>query len=205
MARPKGRAVERKRAEKAAQAEATQRRTHLRNSLLIAGGAVAVVAAAVVLVLAQPPAPGVAFPDLGNEHIASVDQPHVPYNSSPPSSGPHIGSLAPWGELDQVVPPEVYVHNLEDGGVALVYSCTDCSDLVDGMRQAMAVADRVLLFPYPDIVDGDGTPHRAAAVAWNRVFYFDQLDEQTTGDLEQFIRDFEGIDHHVRTAPLHNG
>lgn len=198
MARPKGRAVERKRAEQAVQAEAAQRRVHIRNSAFIAGGALLVVAAAAAFVLLQPPAPGIAIPNLGNEHLAAVDQPHSPYNSSPPSSGPHIGTLAPWGELDQVVPPEVFIHNLEDGGVVLVYSCTDCPDLVETMRQAMAVEDRVVLFPYPDIVDQQGVPHRAAAVAWNRIFYFDELDTETMADLQQFIKDFEGIDHHVR-------
>jgi hypothetical protein len=58
--------------------------------------------------------------------------------------------------------------------------------------------------PYQDIVDTDGAAHRAAAVAWGRVLYLDELDEATGEQLEEFIRTFEGVDHHVRVGtPLH--
>src|SRR2546430_4513483 len=54
------------------------------------------------------------------------------YQTDPPSSGPHysIPGQAPvsWGFSDQQIPPEYYVHNLEHGGVVLLYNCsTDCT------------------------------------------------------------------------------
>lgn len=200
MARPKARALERHRAEESARKAAAQRLAARKRAVLMAGGSVLVVAAAIVLVVIQPPAPGLAFPDQGNLHIAAIDEPHVAYNSRPPSSGPHLGGLAPWGESDLQQPPELYVHNLEDGGVVLAYSCgTSCPELVEGLRASLQQFDGrdLLLMPYQDIVDPDGVAHRAAAVAWGRVFYFDDLDEGTSEQLEEFIRTFEGIDHHV--------
>ena len=166
-----------------------------------------IVAIAIVLVIIQPPAPGMAFADQGNLHLATVDEPHVVYNSRPPSSGPHLGALATWGESEIQLPPELFIHNLEDGGVVLAYSCGGaCPELVDELRALVEQFEgrNLLLMPYQDIVDPDGLAHRAAAVAWGRVLYFDEFDESTRDQLDKFIKTFEGVDHHVRVdAPLH--
>ena len=201
MARPKrGKTLERTRADEAARRAAAATKTSRRRSVLLAVGSVILVGAAINLVVMQPPAPGLAFADQGNEHLTAIGEPHLSYNSHPPSSGPHLGSLANWGESDLPLPPELYAHNLEDGGVVLAYSCgSDCADLVDGLRQRLAEFEgrNLLLMPYLDIVDADGVAHRAAAVAWGRVFFFDDLGIDTAGQLDKFIRTFEGIDHHV--------
>ena len=66
----------------------------------LVGGGAAVVAAAVVGYFAYRAVadlPGASFPDQGNAHIRTLDEPHPPYNSDPPTSGPHFGGLAPWG------------------------------------------------------------------------------------------------------------
>jgi len=203
MARPKAKALERRRAEESSRKAVAERSAARKRAALMAGGSVLVVAAAVVLVVIQPPAPGLSFPDQGNLHIAAIEEPHVVYNSRPPSSGPHLGGLASWGESDLQLPPELYVHNLEDGGVVLAYSCgSSCPELVEGLRGSLQHFDgrNLLLMPYQDIVDTDGLAHRAAAVAWGRVFYFDDLDEATGRQLEEFIQTFEGIDHHLRAG-----
>lgn len=209
MARTTGKALERKRAEQAAEKAAREQRAARKKAVLTAAGAVAFVAVAAALVLVQPAAPGLAVPNLGNEHIASVDQEHIAYNSRPPSSGPHLGNLAPWGEVDQQLPPELFVHNLEDGGILLAYSCGDtCPEILDGLRGTLQdfAGRNVLLMPYDDIVDADGTAHSAAAVAWNRILYFDDFSEDTQEDVEEFIRTFEGINNHVVvTTPLDGG
>jgi hypothetical protein len=201
MARPKrGKTLELRRAEEAARKAALTTRANRRRAALMAGGSIVVVAAAILLVVLQPPAPGLAFPDLGNLHLNSLDEPHVVYNSRPPSSGPHMGNLANWGESDLQIPPELYVHNLEDGGVVLTYGCGGgCPELVDGLRQTLLdfAGRNLLLMPYQDIVDPDGVTHRAAAVAWGRVLYFDDLSDASGEQLDKFIRTFEGIDHHV--------
>lgn len=208
MARTRGRALERERAAEAARKAAAQRGVARRRTALLAGSAVLVLAVVVGVVLLQPPAPGLAFPDQGNLHLEAIDQPHAVYNSRPPSSGPHLPGLANWGESEAQVPPELYVHNLEDGGVVLAYSCgSECPDLVEDLRSTLRDFDgrRLLMIPYDDIVDPTGVAHRAAAVAWGRVLYFDELNETAREDLEKFIRTFEGLDHHVRGSTPFNG
>ena len=208
MARVKGKALERRRAEEAARKAVAATKAGRRRAALLAAGSILVVGAAIVLVVIQPPAPGLAFSDQGNLHLAAIDEPHLVYNSRPPSSGPHLGSLAAWGESEAQLPAELFIHNLEDGGVVLTYSCgTSCPDLVDGLRNTLQDFEgRILLLtPYQDIVDTDGVAHRAAAVAWGRILYFDDLAEASLDQLDKFIRTFEGVDHHVRAVTPQHG
>ena len=158
---------------------------------------VALVAAVAALVVLDEPLPGTEFQSLGNRHLASVEEPHSPYNSSPPSSGPHFGGLAPWTAHDDPVPPELFVHNLEDGGIVLAYDCPDaCPEIVAGLSERLEEG-RVLVTPYDGIADTSGTSRRIAAVAWTRVLYLDDLDGESADELDTFISLFEGVDHHV--------
>lgn len=163
-------------------------------------GVVAVIAAAIgALVAFDPQPPGVVFPSLGNQHIADPTVPHVPYNSAPPSSGPHVGSLANWGVHEETLPEELFVHNMEDGGVVFAYDCPDgCDDLVAGLTEIVADGSRRVLTPYTGIVH-DGVQYRAAAAAWTRVYYFDELTDEVRSDLDTFTGLYEGLDHHATT------
>ncbi len=161
---------------------------------------VVVVVALAALVLLDPPPPGVEFPSQGNVHLSAFDEPHPEYNSSPPSSGWHMGVLANWGVSEEPLPPELYIHNLEDRGIVLAYNCPDgCEDLQGELTEFVEdEAGLLILTPYEDtIVDPDGEQYRAAAVAWKRVFYFDQFDDSTRSELETFISLYQGIDHHA--------
>jgi Protein of unknown function (DUF3105) len=73
---------------------------------------------------------GRAVPTLGNQHLASVETPHVLYNTRPLTSGPHLPSVARWGIHTQPILDELQVHNLEDGGVLVQYNCRDCNALI---------------------------------------------------------------------------
>ena len=64
----------------------------------VVAGAVAVVVAVVVGYFAYRAVadlPGAKMPDQGNLHIATAETPHEPYNSDPPTSGPHLSYIAP--------------------------------------------------------------------------------------------------------------
>jgi hypothetical protein len=135
------------------------------------------------------PLPGEKIVDLGNQHIDSVDTPHTPYNTKPPTSGPHTG-LAPWGISNQQLPDETQVHNLEDGGVGIQYSCPNgCSDLVNQLGDIAEDYDRVFLGPYADLENA------IALTAWGRIDSFDKFDEER---IRNFIESYVGIDHHKR-------
>ncbi len=160
----------------------------------------AVVGGIAALIFLDPPLPGEEYPSLGNAHISAVDEPHAPYNSKPASSGPHVGGLAAWEVHEEAVPEELFLHNLEDRGVVLVYNCPDgCPELADGLADIWEeLRGNLLVTPYEEeITSRDGTSYRAAAVAWTRVYYFDELDDDTIGEINAFYRAFEGIDHHA--------
>jgi hypothetical protein len=136
---------------------------------------------------AQANLPGVQFPDQGNLHVASADTQHEQYNSDPPTSGPHLPYIAPWGVHTRPIVRELQVHNLEDGGVVVQYNC-ECPDLVAKLKAVVDRYDRhVILAPYP------GMKQKIALTAWTRL---DTLDEFDEARVARFIEAYRGIDHH---------
>ena len=145
--------------------------------------------------------PGVSIADLGNLHIDAIDAEHEPYNTSPPTSGPHIGNVAPSSIYTEQIPDEVQVHNLEDGFVIVHYYCPEgCDELVGQLTDAVAphlgaTDSRVILEPYAPILDSvTDEPRRIALTAWTRIDTFDEFDEVR---INAFIDAYQGIDHHV--------
>jgi hypothetical protein len=131
--------------------------------------------------------PGTAVASQGNLHIQTESTPHVPYNTDPPTSGPHLPYIAPWGVHTTPVARELQVHNLEDRGVIVQYNC-ECPDLVAQLRAIVQRYDRyVILAPYP------GMKNRIALTAWGRIDLFDDFDEKR---ITRFIDAYRGIDHH---------
>jgi hypothetical protein len=161
-----------------------------RSTIVVAAAMlVVVVAIAYLAYRAQADLPGVKVPSQGNAHIASVTTPHTPYNSDPPTSGPHVGYLAPWGVHTRPIPLPLQVHNLEDGGVLVQYNC-ECPELVAQLR---AIVDRygkfVILAPYPTMKP------RIALTAWTRLDTMEEFDEKR---IVRFIEAYRGRDHHAR-------
>ncbi|NOY83519.1 MAG: DUF3105 domain-containing protein [Nitrospirae bacterium] len=150
--------------------------------------------------------PGQSVPTLGNQHISSLRAPHAPYNSVPPTSGPHTHNVAQWGVYRQQVPDELQVHNLEDGGVMIQYDCSGCKDLMKQLESLVrsyykkAKAEEkesggrskyqhIIVGPYKNI------GNKIALTAWGKIDKFDEFDE---GRIRKFIEAYVGIDHHPR-------
>lgn len=128
----------------------------------------------------------ISVPSLPSPHIP-LGAPHPPYNSDPPTSGPHTDGLARWGVHTEPIPKERQVHNLEDGGVVINYSCQDCPDLVRLLTAIAERYDRVVLAPY------SGLDRKIALTAWGKIDTFDEFDEAR---IVKFIKTHIGIDHH---------
>ena len=139
---------------------------------------------------------GTAVASQGNRHITSPGSPHEPYNSDPPTSGPHVQWVAKWGAHRIAVPLEVQVHNLEDGGVVIQYNCSDCPDLVNSLEGLIQHPDivslprafahhndqrfmRLIVAPYPSM------EHKVALTAWGRI---DTLDDYNEARILRFIK-----------------
>ena len=131
--------------------------------------------------------PGQQFADLGNLHIPTAESPHAPYNSDPPTSGPHLPYIASWGLHTRPIAPELQVHNLEDGGVLVQYNC-ECPELVAKLSAVVQRYDKyVILAPYPPMKS------RIALTAWTRLDALEDFDEAR---VVRFIETYRGIDHH---------
>jgi len=149
---------------------------------------------------AQEKEPGTSVPSLGNEHIQSIESPHPPYNSKPPTSGPHVPFVARWGIYNRPIPNELQVHNLEDGGVIIQYDCKDCAEMVqkleaigkDYLEKSKMTPQNsrfghLLVAPYP------GLDKPIALTAWGKIDKLDTFDEAR---IRRFIEAYIGIDHH---------
>lgn len=139
--------------------------------------------------VATRPRPGETIADQGNQHLASMEDTHVAYNSSPPTSGPHLNQKAAWGVSDVQISDELQVHNLEDGGVIVHYNL----DQIDEATKASLVSivrrysDKVILEPYA----GFSSP--IALTAWTKIDTLQAFDEAR---IVAFISAYRGIDHH---------
>lgn len=62
------------------------------------------------------------------------------FGTNPPNSGTHYPLWGRWGKHDQVLDRGYYVHNLEHGGVALLYKC----DTADGCPAIVSQLEEVM-------------------------------------------------------------
>lgn len=165
-----------------------------RRQILWIGGGVVAVLALVGLILAGRslggPQPGEAVQGMGNPHLQNLGDPHAPYNSSPPTSGPHVEMHAEQKISTEPVVPEIQVHELEHGGVFVQYNCQvydgDCEALAGELADIVSPYSQVFVAPYPDM----DTP--IALTAWERI---DKLDTVDRGRIEAFIKAYAGVEH----------
>jgi len=127
---------------------------------------------------------GQVVPDEGRQHVQAGTQ--VTYQHQPPTSGSHYSQagIAPvaWQTIG-TLQPEVWVHNLEHGGVVVLYNCpSGCDDL---QKQLTTYVNsivppepqygeyKVIMSPYSE---GMGT-HKVALLAWDRIEFLDVYDQ----------------------------
>lgn len=131
--------------------------------------------------------------DLGNEHVASGQRGSYP--ALPPTSGQHWPSPAapaPWGIKNAFLPFEVTTHNLEHGGVVIMYRDLS-TDEVESLRSLVRNLagngfNKIILEPYPELKDA-----KIAATAWNWILRLQAPDESS---IVKFVRQ-----HYDQEAP----
>ncbi len=108
-----------------------------------------------------------------------------PYNSNPPTSGPHYGGEFEAGFYDEDSPeaqvqyPEGYLgHNLEHGYVIFWYDCgllddAGCGELKSQIREVMDKYDGVKLIAFP----GRSLDVPLVMVSWGQMLRFAEFDE----------------------------
>ena len=96
----------------------------------------------------------------GAQHIDEAEP--IAYDLTPPVADNHRGTWARWGEYESL-PPQRWLHNLEHGGMTLLYHPCAPAEMVDELREiARARGDeyRWILTPYADL------PTAIAVVGW---------------------------------------
>ena len=133
--------------------------------------------------------------DLGSTHIGVNDK--ITYPTCPPASGKHVnrsgfGPLEPrvYGPDDRSE-PQGWIHNLEHGGLVLLYSCEKvaCDEtLLQQLRSfstgfpASAICQIPSGFAGPIVARFEQMPTKFAALLWGRALYLDTLDAQKIYD-----------------------
>lgn len=132
--------------------------------------------------------PGTHIPNLGQGHVAEGTV--VKYNSVPPTSGPHYANVADWGIYDHEIDDRLLVHDLEHGGIEILYNGID-DETIQKLKVVYAdlqkTNGRILMAPYPGLKDA-----KIALTAWTWLDKLQSYDEQT-------IRDF--FQAHVDNGP----
>ncbi len=163
---------------------ARRRRERLRSTFLWVAAGIAVIAVLAALVWSsiRPPG-GEAVPVMASvQHVAEGQDPG-PFNTDPPTSGPHYASPLKAGFYDEPMVadlgpyPEGYLlHNLEHGYVILWYNCqlltqTECGQLKEQLQEVIedARSIKVIAFPWPILE----VP--VVATSWGRMMTFDEF------------------------------
>ena len=182
---------------------AARQRARDRRNLFIIGGILGTAAIAILVValalnhaaqvsnqnrLPFHPIPGTvgqAVPDEGRNHVDPSTSPT--YQSYPPASGPHYsvaGSApVPWQTIGTLLEGQ-YIHNLEHGGIVILYNCpsgTDCTTLKNQLEnyvKNLAPVEptfsevKIVMSPY-----SHGMQKKVALVAWDYIQYLDGYDQ----------------------------
>jgi hypothetical protein len=95
----------------------------------------------------------------------------IKYANPPPVGGNHNPCWTTWGVHAEEVADERWVHNLEHGGIVLLYNCKDgCDAEVKQLEALMKTRSYSVLTPYSLM------PKRFAIVAWEHRLVSDCLD-----------------------------
>jgi hypothetical protein len=188
------------------------RRAARRRNLLTIGIAVLVVIAIAALVVSERIAEnapvGVSESEAGcssveefeatsRDHI-EVGAQHEPYNSSPPTNGPHYADPAQTGFYASALPPEQLVHNLEHGQIVIWFAPDAPQEVRNDIEQIVRAEPTVTVAsPYEGELDGN-----LALTAWlapteggggpEGTGVMQSCDQVSQDVVDEFRRDYQG-------------
>ena len=132
-------------------------------------------------------------PSASGIHVAEGTTIHYDYN--PPSSGPHYPSPANWGVYPTALAPGTWVHNLEHGGIVVLYQCPSTCTALQAQMQALYTQmpfdgqfneKKVIITPYANL------DHLVRLQAWGWTLPLDTVD---TAAIDAFYHE------HVNKGP----
>jgi len=122
------------------------------------------------------------YPNAGRNHISADQQPSN-WNSTPPTSGDHLGNPLPPGVYDNEQDMRALVHNMEHGYVVIVYKGIP-QDQVDQLREFVDQRDgsKLVLAPWSGL-ESNGV----ALAAWQNL---ETLQRVNMDVVQAFVNDY---------------
>ncbi len=145
---------------------------------------------------ASPPGPGEETDQQAATILNSVNDPHEPYATDPPTSGPHVTQLADHGFRPETLADEIQVANLSRGYVIVHFRDTG---LEPEMRRLAAEFEGHDVIVQPDANLPAETA--VALTAWGRI---ERLDSYDKNRVYNFVRNYAGLGQPV-AAPVTGG
>lgn len=121
-------------------------------------------------------------PTNGQQHI-NIGDPHPPYSSNPPTSGPHYNAVG-FGPIeckvfDNEVKDEGVIHNLEHGAIWISYKDKNDSQLAKDLKDNFGGESKIVISPRA------ANDSKIAVAGWGRLMKLDSFDKEK---IEQFIK-----------------
>lgn len=135
------------------------------------------------------------FEDQGANHIAEGES-HEPYNSNPPTTGPHYATPADTGFYPAPLPPETLVHNLEHGQIVIWYRSDADPDVVADIE---AIVDQEPGATVAAQYDQIEAPYDLALTAWRVAQRCERVSQEVVDD---FRRSYQGKGPEPLTPPF---
>lgn len=146
---------------------------------------------------ASPPGPGEETQQQAAAILNSVNDPHEPYATDPPTSGPHVTQLAAHGYRTDTLVDEIQVANLSRGFVIVHFND---AGLEAEMRQLAAEFEGHDVIVQPDANLPAETA--VALTAWGRI---ERLDSYDKGRVYNFVRNYAGLGQPLATPVAGGG
>jgi hypothetical protein len=125
------------------------------------------------------------FDEQEADHI-DVGETHEPYNSSPPTSGPHYEVPAETTFFTEQLPPEQLVHNLEHGQIVFWYLPDADTEALQNLEDVVAQEPLAsAAAPYTDIE----SPYQFVMTAWGASQACENVSQEVVDD---FRREYQG-------------
>ena len=193
---------------------AEERKAALKRNALTIGLAVIVLAAVIALIYVQReqgegPVSGnigvsaseancgeiETFDEQEASHI-DVGAAHDPYNSSPPTSGPHYEVPADTDFYPDALPPEQVVHNLEHGQIVIWYQPGADSETLQNIEDLVRQEPvATVATPYTDIE----APYNFVLSGWTALQRCEFVSQEVVDD---FRREYQGMGPEKLTQPF---
>jgi len=140
--------------------------------------------------------PGRAVTLMSSARHIDLGASHEPYNTDPPTSGPHYAEPAEAGFFTTAPPDEQLVHNLEHGYVVIWFRAEDLNPgererLVADIQSAMQAAGNSPITNTPKLiaVPRPKLKPRLALTTWGRLDELDHFDERRILSFIEHFRD----------------